>query len=221
MTYIETLRSKANDAKAIEALEYHKTERVYLGIALEDLEALVAEWRENLTIEERVSLAQELWESDIHDARIAAAKLLLQARMRPDDSAWDAICIWVEELDNWAIADAVAKSAEKRVMADFTRFEALESWLQSKNSWARRTAILASRPLAKKNHIKPAEREARDAALDLMVDVLGDRNWHVQKAIASWLRDLAKHDAVLARQFIAEYGEVMRGYTRKDAAQNL
>jgi hypothetical protein len=37
----------------------------------------------------RIALAQGLWASDIYEARIAAAKLFLQARIRPDDTpAW-------------------------------------------------------------------------------------------------------------------------------------
>jgi hypothetical protein len=47
---------------------------------------LATDWRKALDLPGRIALAQGLWASDIFEARIAAAKLFLQARIRPDDT---------------------------------------------------------------------------------------------------------------------------------------
>ncbi|WP_128253651.1 DNA alkylation repair protein [Falsirhodobacter deserti] len=221
MTALNSLREAGDPALAAEAAARHQAEREYLGTPLAAIDALVAEWRAELSVEERVALASSLWRSDVHEARIAAARLLLQARMRPDEAAWRLVQDWVAELDAWAIADAVGKAAEKRVMADLARVDEVAAWLESENPWARRTALLATAPLAKKNHLKEAELAAREQVLDWIVDLLSDRDWHIQKAIAAWLRDLAKHDAPRTRAFMAEHSEAMRGFTRKDVAARL
>ena len=73
MTPLEDLISRENPEKAAEAAAYHKAERRYLGISVPELTALANGWREGISVEERVALADELWQSDIHEARVAAA----------------------------------------------------------------------------------------------------------------------------------------------------
>ncbi|QUS35529.1 DNA alkylation repair protein [Falsirhodobacter algicola] len=219
MNAVEALRAQGNEDLAAAAAERHGGERTYLGTPNAAIDALVAEWRADLSVEERVALASSLWHSDVHEARIAAARLLLQARMRPDEPAWRLVQAWLPDLDVWAIADAVGKAAEKRVMADLDRLETVKDWTLSENPWMRRCALMATAPLAKKNHPKPAENAARDEVLDWIVDLLQDRDWHVQKAIAAWLRDLSRHDPDRLRSFLAEHSEAMRGFTRKDVAK--
>ena len=40
---------------------YHKAPRIYLGLAVPAIEALVAEWRAALDLPARVALAADLW----------------------------------------------------------------------------------------------------------------------------------------------------------------
>ena len=49
------------------------------------------------------------------EARLAAAKLLTQARIRPDQEAWDLIKSWVPDFDSWAIADHACMAGQRRV----------------------------------------------------------------------------------------------------------
>ena len=70
---------------------YHKVPRRYLGIPNPAINDLTKEWRQTLSVEERVTLARDLWTTDIFEARLAAAKLLTQARIRPDDAVWELI----------------------------------------------------------------------------------------------------------------------------------
>lgn len=218
---LSSLESAGDPAKAAEAAEYHKADRRYLGTPMTTIDALVTEWRNELTLDERLTLASDLWDSDVHEARVAAAKLLVQARIRPDDRAWDLVQDWVQQLDSWAIADLVCKAAEKRITADPTRLDVVETWTSSENMWTRRAALVSTLYFAKLNNLKPAEVEARERVLGWLENALPDRDWFIQKAIVQWLRDLSKHDAERVRLFLAEHAEVMRGFTRKEAAQYL
>lgn len=215
------LRAAADPVKAAEAAAYHKAERVYLGVSVPEIEALAKGWREAVTLEERLALAAGLWESDIHEARVAAAKLLVQARIRPDAEVWALIAGWVPQFDAWAIADQVCKAGEKRVMADLSRLDDVEAWVASPLMWQRRAALVITLPLAKLNNLKPAEAEARERVLAWMLALMPDRDWFIQKAIGWWLRDLSKHDAQRVRQFLAEHGEGLKTFARKEAAQYL
>ena len=99
---LDQLRSLTNPEKATEMARYHKVDRPYLGVANPDIDTLCKEWRAAVDLDTRLTLASGLWDSNIHEARVAAAKLLTQARIRPDDSgAWDLIASWVPEFDMW------------------------------------------------------------------------------------------------------------------------
>ena len=216
------LDALADPARAVEAAAYHKAARRYLGLSLPQIEDLVATWRAETSLDDRISLAANLWKTDIHEARIAAAKLLTQARLRPDDhAAWALISHWVPMFDAWAIADHACKAAEKRIMADPNRLDLVESWTRSENMWTRRAALVATLPFAKLNHPKPLELTGRDRILDWAAVYTQDRDWFIQKAVAWWVRDMSKHDAPRAAQFLAEHGHLMKTFARKEAGKYL
>jgi len=219
---IKALQARAIPGKAAPMAAYHKVARPYLGTANPEIDALVKDWRADLSLDARLALAQALWASNIHEARIASAKLLTQARIRPDDSvAWALICGWMPDLDAWAIADHVCTAAQKRLIADPSRLDTVELWTRAENLWQRRAALVATLPFAKLPHPKPAEGTARERILDWAAGYCSDPDWFIQKAVADWLRDLSKHDAARAAAFLAEHGSYLRRFARVDAARYL
>jgi 3-methyladenine DNA glycosylase AlkD len=221
-TALAQLNAKANDEQAVAAAAYHKVERPYLGIKVPQIEELTDQWRADCSTEERVQLASDLWDTDIHEARVAAAKLFNQARIKPDDAAvWDLICAWVPQFDAWSIADHVCIAAQKRITADPSRIDTVESWTTSDNMWTRRAALVATLPFTKQNFPKPFELEIRDRVLGWAAGYCDDKDWFIQKSIAWWLRDLSKHDADRTANFLEEHGDRMKTFARKEAAQYL
>jgi 3-methyladenine DNA glycosylase AlkD len=215
------LQALADPARAIEMAAYHKADRPYLGVPVPDIEDLTDRWRAERTVEDRVDLAAALWETNIHEARVAAAKLLTQARLRPDDAAWALICAWVPQFDAWAIADHVCKAGEKRLVADPSRLNAVEVWIGDANMWVRRAALVMTLPWTKQNHPKAEEIAARDRVLGWAADMADDRDWFIQKAIAWWVRDLSKHDPARAQGFLDAYGARLKTFARKEAGKYL
>jgi 3-methyladenine DNA glycosylase AlkD len=215
------LRAHADPANALKMAAYHKAARPYLGVPNPVIDALVAGWRADATVADRVTLAEGLWDSNIHEARIAAAKLLTQARLRPDDAAWDLIAGWVPQFDAWAIADHACKAGERRLVADPARLVTVEGWITHPNMWTRRAALVMTLPWTKQNHPTPEDQAIRDRVLDWAVRLAPDRDWFIQKAIAWWLRDLSKHAPARTQAFLNEHGETLKAFARKEAAQYL
>ena len=219
---LAALEALADPAKAAEMLAYHKAKRRYLGVPVPQVEALVADWRAAATLDDRVALAAALWDSDIHEARVAAAKLLTQARIRPDDTAvWDLLCAWVPGFDGWALADHATIAAQKRLVADPSRLATVESWTTHPNMWTRRAALVITLPYAKMSNPKPADIAIRETALGWAEAYITDRDWFIQKAVAWWLRDLSKHDPDRSRAFLAAHGAGLKSFARKEAARHL
>ena len=218
---LDQIKAHADPERAAGMAAYHKVQRKYLGVPNPVLNDLVRDWRHSLSVAERVALADALWKTDIHEARIAAAKLLTQARIRPDDAVWALIAGWVPEFDAWAIADHACMAAQRRLVADPSRLDEVEEWTRSDHMWTRRAALVATLPWTKQTHPKPAELEQRDRILGWAAGYVSDRDWFIQKAIAWWLRELSKHDPGRVRAFLAAHGSGLKPFARKEAAKYL
>ena len=221
MTPLEELQALADPAKAAEMLAYHKAQRPYLGVSVPQIDDLADRWRAERTLDDRLALAADLWQTNIHEARVAAAKLLTQARIRPDGAAWDLILSWVPDFDAWALADHASIAGQKRLVADPSRLDTVETWVQSPHLWTRRAALVMTLPWTKQNFPKPQDLAVRTRVLGWCATLAADPDWFIQKAVAWWVRDLSKHDPEAARNFLAAHGEALKPFARKEAARHL
>ena len=211
----------ANPALAAEMAAYHKVPRRYLGIRVPALSELATSWRADLDTSGRVAIADHLWQSNIHEARVAAAKLLTQARIPHDTEVWHLIATWVPTFDAWAVADHACDAGSRRLTADPARLDQVETWTTSPNLWTRRAALVMTLPWTKQNFPKPAERAARDRILGWAATYVTDRDWFIQKAVAWWLRDLAKHDPARTRSFLDGPGAHLKPWAQAEARKYL
>jgi 3-methyladenine DNA glycosylase AlkD len=219
---LEELERQGDLAKAREMAEYHKVGRRYLGVAAAEVYALADRWRQGRSVPERVALARALWDSDVHEGRMAAARLLTQARIKTgEDFVWNEFLRWVPMFDGWALADHACKVGERRVVAEPSRLDVVEGWTSDGSVWTRRAALVVTLPWSKLTHPSVAEAAARERILGWAAAYVSDREWFIQKAIAWWLRSLGKHDPDRTRAFLAEHGAGMKAFARKDAARNL
>lgn len=215
------LQQLGDAQKAAEMARYHKVERPYLGVANPVLDTLARDWRRALPLDDRIALARELWDSNVHEGRVAAAKLLTQARIRPDEAVWALIVSWVPQFDAWAVADHACMAGHRRVVADPSRVDEIEAWTSSEHMWTRRAALVMTLPWTRVRHPKPEDIEIRERVLGWAAGYVDDPEWFIQKAVAWWLRDLSRHDPDRTRAFLAEYGERMKPFARKEAARKL
>ena len=215
------LEALGDAVKAEGAAAYHKVARRYLGVTVPQITELANGWRAGLDVPGRVALAAALWDTDIHEARVAAAKLLVQARIAEDAAVWALIASWVPQFDAWAIADHVCDAGGRRLMADPSRLDEVEAWTTSPVMWARRAALVMTLGWTKQNFPKEADLAARERVLGWAAGYVGDKDWFIQKAIAWWLRDLSKHDPKRAGLWLAEHGPHMKSWARKEASKYL
>lgn len=218
---LAALEAEADPARAAAEAAYHKTSRRVLGLPVPRITELAKGWREGMTVEARVALADALWRMDIHDTRVAAAKLMVQARIRPDDAVWRLIAGWVPQFDGWALADHAADAGARRLVADPARLDEVEGWTALPHLWSRRAALVMTLPWAKLTHPGPDDLARRERILGWAAGYVADRDWFLQKAVAWWLRDLSKHDAARTAAFLAEHGAQMKGFARKEAGKYL
>ena len=219
---IAELRAVGDPVKAAEMHKYHKVDRPYLGVANPIIDEHVKAWRQSIDLENRLALAKGLWKGNTHEGRVAAAKLLTQARIRPEDSAaWELIVSWVPDFDAWAIADHASIAGQKRLVANPARLDEVEAWTTSSHMWTKRAALVMTLPWTKQNNPKDEDLARRDRILEWAASYVSDHDWFIQKAIAWWLRELSKHDADRVRHFLDRHADGMKPFAAKEAARKL
>jgi len=220
-TYLDQIKAHADPERAGQMAAYHKVDRPYLGVANPVLNDLTKAWRQELDVPARVELADALWQTNMHEARVAAAKLLTQARIRPDESVWELLQSWLPDFDAWAVADHACMAMQKRLSAAPTRLDQVELWTTADHMWTRRAALVATLPWTKQNHPKPDDLARRDRILGWAAGYVADRDWFIQKAIAWWLRELSKHDPDRVIAFLGTHGDGMKPFARREAGKFL
>lgn len=223
MNVTDALAALGTDpVKAVDLARYHKVDRPYLGIAAAAVDAVVRDWRNTLDLDTRLALAADLWASDVHEGRIAAAKLLTQARIRPDDTeAWAMIRAWVPQCDTLPIADAVGSAGQKRLVADPARLDQLAIWVRSDSAMVRRAVLVLTAPWTKMNTPKPADLAQRDIVLGWVASLAADPDNLVQGAVTDWLGDLARHDKACVQAFAAGPGAALKPFYAKSLRRKL
>ena len=215
------LRALSDAERATGLADYHKVPREYLGLTTPQITDLATAWREGMDVPARVALADALWRTDVFEAKIAAAKLLTQARIKDDAAVWALIASWVPTCDSWAIADAAAIAGQKRLLADPCRVDDLEAWTKSPHHWTRRAVMVFTLPWTKQNHPKPADLAIRQRVLEWAAGYVHDPEWFIQKSVACWLRELSKHDAERVRYFLKNHARHMKPFARREASKYL
>ncbi|WP_147106127.1 DNA alkylation repair protein [Tateyamaria sp. syn59] len=215
------ISAHADAERAKGAKAYHKSDRLHLGVPNPVLNDLTKSWRQSLDVPDRVALADALWQTDVYEARVTAAKLLTQARIRPDEAVWDLITSWVPDFDSWAIADHACMAGQKRLVADPARVDQVALWTSSDHMWTRRAALVITLPWTKQNNPKPQDIAIREQVLEWAAGYVPDHTWFIQKAIAWWLRELSKHDVPRATAFLNKHGDAMKPFARKEAGKYL
>ena len=218
---LKDLRALSKPDKAAEMAAYHKADREYLGVSNPEIDTLYKAWRKDTDIAERVAISAYLWDSNVQEARIAAAKLLTQARIDPDELVWQELLRWVPMFDAWAIADHACGALARRMTAHPERLDLVETWITNDSLWVRRAALVSTLPWTKSNNPKPDELVARDRILGWAGTYVTDPEWFIQKSISWWLRSLSRHDPERVKQFVATYGDHMKPFALKDAIRTI
>ena len=220
---LAALRAAGDSEDAAAQAAYHKAQRVYLGVRNPEIDALVRGWRASLgdDLGARVALASALWDSDVHEARVAAGKLLTQARIRGDGPVWRLIASWVPTFDAWAVADHAASAGSRRLSADPSRLDEVEAWTTHENFWVRRAALVFTLPWSKGRHLSADDEARRERILGWAAGYADDREWFIQKSVGWWLRSLSKHDPARVSAFLDDHGERLKPFARREASKYL
>lgn len=177
---LEQSRSLSNPAAVAGMSKFGiNTENAY-GISIPELRKIAKE------IGKSHQLAQELWESNIHEARILASYI-----DEPNKVTEEQLEKWVRDFDSWDICDQVCDLFEKTPYA----YKKAKDWANRKEEFVRRTAFALMAGLAV--HDKEASNEKFTQFFPLIKQAATDGRNFVKKSVSWALRNIGKRNKVL------------------------
>jgi len=211
---IVELRELRDQTRAEHDKQYHKSVRAHLGVTTPLIDKTIKPYIKELSELDLLELADELWQSNIYDAMIAAARIISHKKIQPSQKLWSLIIRWMEDVDGWALEDNLARAAWKCISVNPEILYELAEWTRHPNMWIRRAALIFTLPFAKKGmNPEPMLRWIQEYAYD--------SDWFIQKAIGWWLRDLGEHNPRRVVQFLNKNWNVLQPIARKESTRKL
>ena len=180
---LSRLRQLQNPA-AVQALQKQGvTPRAALGVSDQDLRKLAAEIGVDRLI------AQQLWASGIHDARVLASMVDDPARVTPKQMER-----WVRDFDSWALCDACCVNLFDKTPFAYAKAVA---WSARKEEYVKRAAFSLVAALAQ------TDAKAADSEFLRFIPIIKreapDERPFVRKSIAWALKEVGKRNKSLKK----------------------
>jgi 3-methyladenine DNA glycosylase AlkD len=185
IAHLRSLRSERNIAGQQRYAIQSATEQ--LGVAAPVLRAIAKAHRRDHT------LALDLWDAGIHDARVLATLIADPKKMTRSQAER-----WVRDCDNWAQTDSLAFLLDR---TEFAEAKA-HAWSERTGEFVKRTgfAIMAGMAV----HRKELPDEVFLRMLPVIAREATDERNFVQKAVNWALRQIGKRNPALCRAALAE-----------------
>ena len=205
------LKTLANPENVEGMARFGINPRNTLGIPLSTLRPLARETGKNH------GLAQQLWDSGIHEARILASIIGKPAQVTEEEME-----AWVEDIDSWDVCDQVCMNLwGKSAYA----YQKAHEWSTREEEFVKRTAF--SLMVAVAIHDKKAGDERFEEFLPVIMAQAADERNFVRKAVNWALRQIGKRNLSLnakaidtARQILDSGGRPAR-WVASDALREL
>jgi 3-methyladenine DNA glycosylase AlkD len=183
------LEAERDPARAGAEKRYLKSSLQFLGTGIPAIRATVTDVRRHcpaLPREAVLEVAHALWNTPIHEYRMATVELLDSFRPVLEPHDLELVELLGREAGTWALVDPLAVSIAGNLVERFPELAAtLDRWSTDPDFWIRRMALLTLLPPLRRGE-GDVKRFTRYA--DLMLD---EREFFIRKAIGWVLRIVA------------------------------
>jgi len=214
------LRVVGDDARAVGAKAYLKSDLDFIGVAAKPLRTVARTFLANhpdLDRRQLIDLVRGLWQRPVFDLKAVAVALLERRTgdLTVDDLGLVEDCL--RHSHTWALVDWLStKVAAPLVESDSSMSrEILVRWSADEDFWIRRASLLAQLPALRAGG---GDFELFAAFASRMV---GEREFFIRKAIGWVLRDVSKKRPDLAYAFLSKHIQEVSGLTLREGSKYL
>jgi 3-methyladenine DNA glycosylase AlkD len=157
-----------------------------------------------MSAEELNTLCELLWTGPTLEEKSFAISLLANRSELLDDRSWSMTNRWIEQTVGWALCDSLGSGPISAMLRqDPSRFKEVLGWTSSVNLWRRRISAYAMREFVFAGEL--------GRPFSLLEQLLYDREFWVQRAVGTWLRECWKKDRRKTERFLLKH---VRGLPR-------
>ena len=193
-----------------------------LGVSSLQIKKIVNNWSQLLydfSPQQWIELCIQLTQKGIFEAQILAYELLWKNKKALRNLSVKQILLLGDNLDNWASTDSYSTMIAGWHWREGTLPDSqIINWLESKNHWLRRVAVVCTIPLNLRS-----KGGNGDTQRTLMVceKVLNDRHDMVVKALSWALRELSKSDRQAVIDFVEKHWERLHSRIRREVIAKI
>lgn len=210
---IETLKALGDDKRKANLVKLGIPEESSLGVSTGDIRKLAK------MIKENQELAEELWQTGIHEAKLLA--VLLFSKKNISLEAAESLIV---DVYSWDLCDHLCKNYLVYSDADVIR-NLIDNWVKTDELYKKRAAftLIASKVIREKS----LTEEDADRYITYMYQFSQDNRTHVKKAVSWALREVGKIDLNFQEQAITAAHELIgsddpsQKWIGKDALKEL
>jgi 3-methyladenine DNA glycosylase AlkD len=212
------MRALGTPERAQGEKRYLKSDLEFLGVTVSDIRGVIRRFsaeHPNLSHEEVVALAEELWRKPVFERRLAAVILLDTHAELLSPRDLKLIERRIRESKTWALVDVLAVHVVGSLVLRYpATVTVLDRWAQDDDFWVRRSALLAMlRPLKQGFDFGPFDGFASS--------MLHEKEFFIRKAIGWVLRETAKTRPDEVYEWLAPRTHLASGVTIREAVKYL
>lgn len=208
---LKDLRAAGTEKKRASAVRVGIPMDKAFGVSVGQVRGMAKQWQG------RADLAEPLWATDIHEARLFAVLLA-----DPETMSRSAIEQWLQDVVSWDLCDHLCGDLVSR-RSDAA--DLVQRWIRKSELYFKRAAFAVMAQLAV--HDKKLDVGSIEIMLGHIVEYAGDPRPHVRQA-ASWaLRSIGKRDApgreraLSAAVALLDSEDVTKRWIGRDAMREL
>src|SRR4051812_14695815 len=179
------LRETASPERAVQEKRYLKSDLEHMGVPVPAIRRITVGATTKLDHDQTLALVAELWESNIHELRMAAIETLISKVKLLGSPDLPVVERLIRDSLTWAYVDALAvRIVGGLLVRDPSLATTLDKWITDENFWIRRTAVLALVPAIRAGN---GDLDRLSAYGDLL---LTEKEFFIRKALGWVLREV-------------------------------
>ncbi|MDA8091875.1 MAG: DNA alkylation repair protein [Nitrospiraceae bacterium] len=219
VAFRQTLKEKSNPERAEKEKSYLKSPYKFFGVPVPFIEKMARDFkRENKGIDKKslFGLVERLWNSEYHQEKTLAIKLLQQFNKHLDYESMPMLERMLSDSTGWDHVDGIASHLVETVLRkDRKAYGYLKKWSKSENFWMRRASLISQILLFREGK---GDKELFFGFAEKMID---EKEFFIRKAIGWALRDMSKADPDAVFGFLVKFKDRASGLTLREGSKRL
>ncbi|HXW69812.1 MAG TPA: DNA alkylation repair protein [Dissulfurispiraceae bacterium] len=215
----KTLKQNSNPERAAKEKSYLKSPHKFFGVTVPFIARMAKDFKRTHGDLDKgfvFELGKKLWDSEYHQEKTLAIKILEQYGEYLDFESMPMLELMLSSSSGWDHVDSIANHLVDAVLRkDRRTYEYLKRWSRSENFWMRRAALISQVLLFREGK---GDRKLFFSFAEKMIE---EKEFFIRKAIGWVLRDMSKAEPDAVYDFLMNVKDRASALTLREGSKRL